>query len=73
MRFHTKSAKYTTHSPLKKVLDKLGDGFLKAHRSFVVNLSEVDKVDENLVIIGENVIPVSKAHRKALREQLNLL
>jgi DNA-binding LytR/AlgR family response regulator len=42
--------------------------FLRVHRSFVVAISKVGKVNANTVLIGDQVIPVGNLYKSALRD-----
>lgn len=70
----TESKNYTVHSTLKKIEDKLPkDLFLKVHRSFIINTKKIIDIEDNSVLIGKEVIPVSRANRPELMKRLNLL
>jgi two-component system response regulator LytT len=70
----TEVKKYIVHSTLKKIEDKLPkDLFLKVHRSFIINTKKIIDIEDNSVLIGKDVIPVSRANRPELMKRLNLL
>jgi two-component system response regulator LytT len=70
----TESKNYVVHSTLKKIEDKLPkDLFLKVHRSFIINTKKIIDIEDNSVLIGKDVIPVSRANRPELMKRLNLL
>jgi DNA-binding LytR/AlgR family response regulator len=47
--------------------------FMKVHRSYIVNLSQVEDLhDDELSIRGER-IPVSKAHKSRIRAHINII
>ena len=74
IQIKTDSKNYTVHSTLKKIEDKLpNDLFLKVHRSFVINTTKIIDIEDNSVLIGNNVIPVSRSNRPELMKRLNLL
>ena len=65
---------YMVHSTLKKIEDKLPqDVFLKVHRSYVINTKKIVDIEDNSVLIGKDVIPVSRSNRSELMRRLNLL
>ncbi len=47
--------------------------FFQCHRAFVVNLSLIDRVADNLAYIGTFVIPVSRSNRDSLLAALSAL
>ncbi|OWP85025.1 DNA-binding response regulator [Flavobacterium davisii] len=70
----TESKNYTVHSTLKKIEDKLPhDLFLKVHRSYIINVKKIIDIEDNSVLIGKEVIPVSRSNRPELMNRLNLL
>jgi len=70
----TESKNYTVHSTLKKIEDKLPPSlFLKVHRSFIINTKKIIEIEDNSVLIGKELIPVSRANRPELMKRLNLL
>jgi two-component system response regulator LytT len=70
----TDGKNYVVHSTLKKIESKLPkDLFLKVHRSFVINTKKIIDIEDNNVLIGKDVIPVSRANRPELMKRLNLL
>ena len=70
----TDSKNYTVHSTMKKIEEKLPDDlFLKVHRSFIINTKKIIDIEDNSVLIGNNVIPVSRSNRPELMKRLNLL
>lgn len=70
----TEGKNYIVHSTLKKIEDKLPeDLFLKVHRSFIINTKKIIDIEDNSVLIGKDVIPVSRSNKPELMKRLNLL
>lgn len=70
----TKEKNYIVHSTLKKIEDKLpSDMFFKVHRSFIINFSEIIDIEDNSVLIGKDIVPVSRSNKSELMKKLNLL
>lgn len=62
------------HTTLKSIMEKLpGEPFLQIHRSYVINTRRIIDIEDNSVLIGKNVIPISRANRPKLMQRLNLL
>ena len=65
---------YKVHATLKNMTEKLpGDVFFNVHRSYIINLSRIIDIEDNSVLIGENVIPISRSKKPELMRRLNLL
>jgi DNA-binding LytR/AlgR family response regulator len=70
----TDGKNYLVHSTLKKIEEKLPkDLFLKVHRSYIINTKKIIDIEDNSVLIGKDVIPVSRSNRAELMNRLNLL
>jgi len=70
----TELKNYIVHSTLKKIEEKLPDTlFLKVHRTYIINTKKIIDIEDNSVLIGKDVIPVSRANRPELIKRLNML
>jgi len=68
----TDAARYIVHSTLKGMLEKLPDSvFMKVHRSFIVNMSSINNVQNNSIVMGNKVIPISRSNRPKVMQRLN--
>jgi len=47
--------------------------FLKVHRSFTVNLDHIVDIEEGTLVIGEKIIPISRAMKPILMSSINQL
>ncbi|MBT8185896.1 MAG: LytTR family DNA-binding domain-containing protein [Eudoraea sp.] len=70
----TTDKNYMVHSTLKKIENKLPqDYFLKVHRSYIINTRKIIDIEDNSVLIGKDVVPVSRSNKAELMRSLNLL
>lgn len=46
------------------------DGFVRVHRSFLVSVNKIDKVERHQVTIGKQVVPVSEGYSQDLNAAL---
>jgi len=61
--------KLVVHGTLKTWEEKLkGSGFIKVHRTNIVNLSKIDHLEGNQIQIGEHKLPVSEQFKEQLME-----
>lgn len=50
---------------MKEIEDLLPDeNFMRIHRSFIVNLSNIEVVERNRIVFGKNYIPISESKRE---------
>ncbi len=69
-----KDGRYVQSSTLKDMENKLKDsGFIRVHRSYVVNLHKIDSVHPKHLLIGDTEIPVSESFRAKLLHELDVL
>lgn len=70
----TESNNYVMHNTLKKIENKLPAGmFFKSHRSYLINTKKIIDIEENTVLIGKDIVPVSRRNRPQLMKRLKLL
>lgn len=70
----TETGNHTVHSSLKKIEKKLPSHlFLKVHRTYLINTNKIIDFEDNSVLIGKNVVPVSRSNRSELLNRLNTL
>ena len=43
----------------------MGDGFVRIHQRYLVRAGAVDRLEGGQVFVGEESLPVSRAHRSA--------
>jgi two-component system response regulator AgrA len=69
----TKNQRIGYYDKLSSLEEKLGEGFFRCHRSYIVNLNNISKVNfPDMVIEMKNKakIPISRAQKNGLREIL---
>lgn len=74
VKFVTDQKTFLSLATLKSIEEKLNpDMFLKVHRSYIINTKKITDIEDNTILMGQHVIPISKAHRKIVMEKLNIL
>lgn len=73
-RIFTKNKEYLLSTTLKIMEEKLpAQNFIRVHRSYMVNLLQVDEVAENHVIINQKTIPLSQTQREDLLRRIQTI
>ncbi len=68
--FHTENEVYTIYEKLDSIMRRLPDYFLRIHKSFVINMDYVEKLDSQSVQLhGAIQLPVSKKQSRDCRDQ----
>ncbi|NJC28072.1 LytR/AlgR family response regulator transcription factor [Neolewinella antarctica] len=71
---HAEEAEYLLSMPLGKLADQLpSSDFLRVHRSYVVNLRQVDMVADDHLVIGKTAIIVGRDQRAELLRRVNMV
>lgn len=66
--------RYTVYSSMKGLIAKLPPAkFMRVHRSFIVNVNRIDRIEDNTLVVGSNLIPVGVTYQKTLMARLNTL
>jgi DNA-binding LytR/AlgR family response regulator len=76
--FNTYDDKYTIHFTMKAIENKLPTTkFSRVHRSYIVNTSSINVIEDNSVIIktkeGNKTIPIGKSYKDKLMGDINLM
>jgi two-component system, LytTR family, response regulator len=74
VQINTSEERFTVLSTMKSITNRLPTTqFLRVHRSYIVSLDKIDRLDDNMIMIGDKLIPVSRSYREQLLKHLNLL
>jgi len=73
-RIHTKLKEFLLVMTLKDIDEKLPNKhFLRIHRSFIINISKIDEVATNHLVISKKAIPISKSLKEELFKRLHTI
>ncbi len=72
--FHTANSKYVVHYTMKGIEKRLPETiFSRVHRSFIVNRTKINQIEDIHVAIGDNKIPIGAYYRDKFLSKLNIL
>ena len=66
----TDGRRFRNHTPISQWEALLGPGFLRIHRSYLVNKSAVTRVDVDLLYLGDLQLPISRKYKDAVANAL---
>ena len=73
-RIYSKGKEYLLVMTLKDMDEKLPNKhFLRVHRSFIINLSQIDEIATSHIVIAKKAIPVSKSLKEELLKRLQTI
>jgi DNA-binding LytR/AlgR family response regulator len=71
---HTADQKHIISSSLKDLERKLIDQpFVRIHRSYMVNLGAIERIEEDIVVIRDFRIPIGKTYKEEFMKRIQLL
>ena len=72
-KIHTRTAVFSTSEKLSELLKRLDKGFVLCHRSYLVNLNAVVRIEKDRVSLKpDQSVPVSRSRYHDLKQQFNL-
>ena len=73
-RIYAKNKEYLLVMTLKDIDEKLPNNhFLRVHRSFIINITQIEEVANSHLVIGRKAIPISKSMRSELLNRLQTI
>ena len=73
-RIYSKDKNYLLVMTLKDLDKKLPkEHFMRIHRSFIINISQIDEVGSTYVIVAKRAIPISKIYKEELLKRLQTI
>ena len=74
VKLYTPKKFFAIHKGLKDVEARLpGNKFIRVHRSYIVAVDKIDKIEQGVIVIADKPIPVADAYRNVLNKRLNVL
>lgn len=71
---HTAKTKHTVLSTMKAMETALPEKyFFRAHNSYIIRLDKITSIEDNCMVIGDKLIPISRSKMKDLMQKLKLL
>lgn len=71
--FVTTEKKHPVHLTMKTLEERLPSSqFLRVHRSYIVAIDKIVNMEQNSLLVGEHIVPVSEGYKKALMDRLDI-
>ena len=73
LEIHTAEAKPAViRASMGTFMERLDANFLRCHKSYIINLTHIGRIESSHVAIGEDRIPISKNYSEELFRRLNI-
>lgn len=63
IKIHSEEKVYTIKFKMSEFAYKLTSDFIQVHRSYIINLNQINFIEGNLAVIGEHKIPISESYK----------
>lgn len=74
VRIHTTRKTHTVKISMKDIEQKLpASQFIRVHRSFIIPISRISRIEENTIYIDKDSIPIGGQYREKLMQRLRVL
>ncbi len=71
---NTEKKRYIVHATMKSLEEKLPTRiFARVHRSFIVNLTKVETIEDLSVVMPQKTIPIGNSYKTSFLSKLNFL
>ena len=73
-KIHTAETEYLLSIAMGKLEEQItSPDLMRVHRSYLINLRQIDAIAEGHVVIGGRAIPIGKSYRALFLERINLI
>lgn len=66
----TENKKYIYYKSLKELIENLPDQFMRVHNSYIVNLTNIDTLEDNHIILKNVKVAVGKSYKECLNSSI---
>lgn len=73
VKLHSAAGIHTVNTTMSSFEKKCKENFIRVHRSYLVAVKKIDRIDEGLIYAGKAKIPLAESYRKIVLSKLNLL
>ena len=70
---HTAKRRFVVRGSVKELMDQLSEEFERIHKSYVINLTYVDRISQDYVFLPGHQLPLGKTYRTSLLSRLKKL
>ncbi|MDO1449071.1 LytTR family DNA-binding domain-containing protein [Rhodocytophaga aerolata] len=74
MFYTANGSRHVVHSTMKGVEKRLSSGgFMRVHRSFIINIEKIESIEDLSIIINKKLIPIGASYKDGFLKKLNIL
>ena len=69
----TSSQRHMANISLSDILPKIGAHFIRCHKSFIINIQAIERINGNRILINNKEIPIGRTFREGLLQALEMI
>jgi len=69
----TSNHRHIANISLQDILSKIGKNFARCHKSFIVNITAIEKINGNQIKIGDQTIAIGRTYKEDLLKRLEMI
>ena len=69
----TATNRHIANTSLHDIVTKIGSHFVRCHKSYVVNIQSIERINGNRILIGQGEIPIGRTFREHLLRALEMI
>ena len=73
LTLHTSEGKILTLARMKMIEEILPDSFMRIHKSFIVNIDQIEFIEKGRIVINKEYLPIGDSYKEKVRKQLGLI
>lgn len=74
VQIYSSNGKYLLNSSLNKIIEQLPeDEFVRVHRSNIVRIDKIEKIEGNILVLNNQIIQIGKSYKEDLMKRIQLL
>ncbi|MCE7992125.1 MAG: response regulator transcription factor [Roseivirga sp.] len=71
VKVHTQDATYITYYTMQAMLEDLGStGFMRVHKSFIINLQQFRSLEGSIISLGHQKVPLGRTYRESFVQRI---
>lgn len=71
--FNTAEKKHIVHYTMKGIEKQLPGNFLRVHRSYIINTTKIEYIEEQTIYVRKKAIPIGASYKHQLFRTINIL
>jgi DNA-binding LytR/AlgR family response regulator len=72
IKIHTTNKTVITQVPISEIEQRLPDGFLRIHRSFIIAIDKITAYTQHDLEIGKHLIPIGRSYKSIVNKHFDL-